>query len=273
MAFSPWQIGLDIQNGQLCALGIQRRRSGWQLRHWWRHALPPDTLRHGVLQRGGELTQVLQCWRRQLPRHISLRVGFPSQLALQCQVALPPQPLAEPARGLYVRAAARRFFPIELDALALDYREIATQPGLLCVTAARREMLEQWLACFTAAGLLPQVFELGTAALRALAQELTLEAESALVHRLHDHWLWFAPQQTPPCGWCSSEDAADYAALRQRYLPAAALIYYSAAEGEGMPEGARELLPLTALRQLQPPLPACSGSFTLATGLALRPED
>ncbi|WP_437612683.1 pilus assembly protein PilM [Erwinia sp. V71] len=273
MVFSPWQIGLDIQNGQLCALGIQRRRSGWQLRHWWRHDLPPDTLRHGALQRAAELTRVLQCWRKHLSRHISLRVGLPPQLALQCQIALPPQPLAEPALGLYVRAAARRFFPVELDALALDYRAMPAQPGQLCVTAARREMLEQWLTCFTAAGLLPQVFELNTAAMCALAQVLALEEGTALVHRLNDHWLWFAPQLAQPCGWCSHDDATDYAALRQRYLPDVALIYYSAAEQESLPDGARELLPLAALQQLQPPLPAWSGSFAQATGLALRPED
>ncbi|WNN44645.1 pilus assembly protein PilM [Winslowiella toletana] len=274
MAFQTWQIGLDIQNGQLCALGIQRRRNGWQLRHWWQHALPKDTLRNGALQRSAELTAVLQCWRKQLPRHISLRVGFPPQLVLQRQIDLPRQPLREPERNSYVRAAARRFFPIELDALALDYRESPDYPGQLCVTAARREMLEQWLACLAQAELLPQVFELTAAALRSLALALALDQAATLVHRLADHWLWFSPQdKQQPCGWCTLDDAADYRALRQRYLPAATVIYYSALEADSLPEGARDLLPLDALQLMQPPLPHSSGSFALAAGLALRPED
>lgn len=77
MAFQTWQVGLDIQNGQLCALGIQRRRNGWQLRHWWQHTLPQDTLRNGLVQRPDAIVALLQRWRRQLPSRISLRVGFP----------------------------------------------------------------------------------------------------------------------------------------------------------------------------------------------------
>ncbi|MFS2221824.1 pilus assembly protein PilM [Pantoea sp. B65] len=274
MAFQTWQIGLDIQNGQLCALGIQRRRNGWQLRHWWQHALPQDTLRNGVLQRPAELTAVLRCWRKHLPRQVSLRVGFPPQLALQHHLDLPRQRLSEPERSSYVRAAARQFFPLEPDALTLDYRELSDSPGQICITAARREMLEQWLACFSRAGLLPQIFELTATALRSLSLALALEPTATLVHRLADHWLWFAPQNTrQPCGWCSYAEAADYPTLRMRYLPASSVIYYSAVDADLLPENARDLLPLDALQLMQAPLPRCSGCFALAAGLALRPED
>ncbi|RWR02452.1 pilus assembly protein [[Pantoea] beijingensis] len=274
MAFQTWQIGLDIQNGKLCALGIQRRRNGWQLRHWWQHALPQDTLRNGMLQRPAELISVLQQWRKQLPRHISLRVGFPPQLVLQRFIELPRQPLREPERNSYVAAAARRFFPIELEALALDYREAVQPVGQICVTAARREALDFWLDSLGQAGLLPQILELTPAALYSLSQALALDPMATLVHRLADHWLWFAPEnKQQPWGWCNFDEAESYGMLCQRYLGTPSPAYYSSTEPDPLPDNTRHLLPLDALQLMQPPLPHCTGAFALAAGLALRPED
>lgn len=155
MAFQTWQVGLDIQNGQLCALAVQRRRSGWQLRHWWQHALPHDTLTNGLVQRSDPLVPLLRQWRRRLPRQISLRVGFPARLVLQHSLALPPGSLREPERSSYITAAAKRFFPIEPEKLALDYRKPDADSGLLWLTAARREAVSGWLTMLKNAELTP----------------------------------------------------------------------------------------------------------------------
>lgn len=45
-----WQVGLDIQIDCVRAVAAQRRRNGWQLRHWWQQALPQAVLRDGCLQ-------------------------------------------------------------------------------------------------------------------------------------------------------------------------------------------------------------------------------
>lgn len=273
MAFQTWQVGLDIQNGQLCALGIQRRRNGWQLRHWWQHALPHDTLTHGLLQRPGVVIAILQRWRKQLPYRVSLRVGFPPQLVLQQQVELPRQQLREPERSSYIVAAARRFFPIEPETLALDYRQ-AKEPGSqLWLTATRREALLSWLNCLEAVRLTPQVLELTPAALLAMANTLRLDPSAALVHRLHDHWLWFAPLQPQGWGWCAQEEAPDFSTLRQQHLSGISSFYYSSIGEEALPEGTQWLNPLEAFAMKQPPLPLLPGAFTLAAGLALRPGD
>lgn len=274
MIFPRWQVGLDIQNGKLSALGIQRCRRGWRLCHWWQHPLSQDMLRYGALQRSDELTTVLQCWRKQLPRHFSLRVGFSPQQVLQHRIDLPNPPLHEPMLNNYVRAVAKRFFPIELDMLMLDYRPLAESPNQLCITAARRDMLEPWLDCLSYVGLLPQVLELTMTALYVLSQALALEPQATLVHRLADYWLWFSPQNAQqPCGWCTYDDAADFCALRRRYLSASTTIYYSAVEADPIPDGTYELLPLKALQQIQPSLPPFSSTFALAAGLALRSDD
>lgn len=274
MAFKTWQVGLDIQNGQLCALGIQRHRNGWQLRHWWQHTLPQDTLRNGLVQRPDALVPLLQRWRRQLPGRISLRVGFPPQLVMQRQLAPPPTALREPDRSRYIIAAARRFFPIAPEELALDYRTSGDEAGSLYVTAARQEALQSWLDCLQQVSLTPDVLELTPAALFALARSLRLEASAALVHRLSDHWLWYAPQQNDrPWGWCPLAEAQDFTQLQRRFLPHSSTVWYSSALTEAAPAGTRALAPLSVLRSYQPPLPACDGAFALATGLALRPED
>lgn len=274
MAFQTWQVGLDIQNGQLCALGIQRRRNGWQLRHWWQHALPQDTLVNGLLQRPEPVIALLQRWRRQLPYRISLRVGFPPQLVLQRQVELPGTQLREPERSRYITAAARRFFPIEPETLALDYREGAQEARALYITAAKRDVLASWMGCLEQARLKPEVLELTPAALFALSTSLSLDPSAAMVHRLQDHWLWYsALPARPEWGWCSLQDAPDFSTLRQKQLPDFNAFYYSSQLKEPLPESAQWLDPFAAFALRQPPLPGLSGAFTLAAGLALRPGD
>lgn len=274
MAFQTWQVGLDIQNGQICALGIQRRRNGWQLRHWWQHTLPQDTLRNGLVQRPDDVVALLQRWRKHLPARISLRVGFPPQLVMQRQLAQPALRLREPDRSSYIMAAARRFFPIAPEALALDYRCADDADGAMYLTAARQDALQNWVDCLHQASLVPDVLELTPAALHALACGLSLDTSAALVHRLSDHWLWYAPQSGAHAwGWCSLEDAADFSALQQRYLQGSHSIWYSSALAEERPEGTCALSPLAAVQCYQPPLPVYDGAFALATGLALRPED
>ncbi|MEI2267370.1 pilus assembly protein PilM [Erwinia sp. CGal63] len=273
MAFQTWQVGLDIQNGQLCALAIQRRRNGWQLRHWWQHALPHDTLTNGLVQRPDPLIPLLRQWRKNLPWPISLRVGFPARLALQHALALPGTTLREPERTSYITAAAKRFFPVEPGKLALDYRQAAADSGQLWLTAARRDAVRAWLTTLDNAGLKPQVLELAPAALFALAQSLRLNPDVALVHRLPDHWLWYGAQLEPEWGWCPAHEAADLAALREKQLAGATRCYYSSALAEAPPAEADLLDPLAAFAFKQPPLPAFGGAFALAAGLALRPGD
>ncbi len=274
MAFQIWQVGLDIQNGQICALSVQRRRNGWQLRHWWQHALPQDTLRNGLVQRSELLIVLLRQWRKRLPQRISLRLGFPPQLIMQHRLPLPAMTLREPEQAGYVRAAARQVFPLEPDALAMDYRFTAPQRDALCLTAARQDSLESWLNCLNQAGLTANIVELTPAALAVVAQALAVETHAVLVHRLSDHWLWYGQALgEEQWGWCPHSECPDFAALQRQYLSAAGPIWYSSALAETAPSGTRLLSPLAAIPLFQPPLPACSTAFTLATGLALREPD
>lgn len=273
MAFQKWQVGLDIQNGQLCALGIQRRRHGWQLRHWWRHALPHDILSHGALQGSPQLIALLRHWRRQLPRSVSLRVGFPSQAVLQRYLPAPVQTLREPALGRYAAAAAERLFPLASSELALDYRDVSLPQRHLCLTAARRSVLQQWLSTLKQAGLTPDVVELTCGALVTVGKLMRLPEDAALIHQLSDHWLWYMPAQPEAVsGWAPGTLSMESEALAQ-ILPGARHLWFSASLSGETLAGMQPLQPLSLLQLMQPPLPDSSGCFTLALGLALRAED
>ncbi|WP_313655074.1 pilus assembly protein PilM [Pantoea sp.] len=266
MAFHTWQIGLDIQNRQICALALQPRRDGWQLRHWWQQRLPQDTLRNGVLQSSPELVAALIAWRQRLPRRYSLRVALPARLVLQRQLPLPAQPLKEPALGHYVRAAARRLFPLEPAALALDYCPDA-QGDQLCVTAARLEIIDQWMAPLLQAGLTPQIFELTTDSLRRLVRQAAWQPGAVLALHQDDRWLWSDAH--------TAADTAEFAtpgALQQQAFPDAPAVVWCAGEKSVLPADAVLFSPFDLFRYQQPPLPENPGIFALAAGLALRED-
>lgn len=133
-----WQVGLDIQIDCVRAVAAQRRRNGWQLRHWWQQALPQAVLRDGCTEPSEFLIRALRQWRVQLPRHISLRIALPAQRVLQQRMARPDVRLREPERSDYISGHGLKQFPLDGQTLALDYRAAPADKAALLLTAARR---------------------------------------------------------------------------------------------------------------------------------------
>ncbi|RYC38999.1 type IV pilus biogenesis protein PilM [Pectobacterium zantedeschiae] len=282
MAYHIWRVGLDIQNGFMRALAVQRRRYGWQLRHWWQYPLPDDTLRSGSLHHTETLCEVLRTWRCLLPGHISLRVGFPAQLILQQHLPLPDLRLQEPERSLYIETMAARKLPIGSESLAIDYREDPQMQGALLVTAARRQEIDNWLACLNNAGLRTDVLEVSTCALRAMAQRAELEPNRLFLHRLLDGWLWVSPlNHAFYSGVIHLDELNDetdiLSVVSTRYQHDVEEIVYYSSVSPDLPCLRTDVLqlwsPLTVFSQMQPPLPNFPSSFAIAGGLALRSED
>lgn len=282
MAYHPWRIGLEIQNGGLRALAAQRRRDGWQLRRWWQLPLPEDTLRGGSLHRPDALCETLTRWRRELPHFISLRLSLPATLVLQRRLAEPDPRLREPERGWYIEKMAARSLPVGSDALALDYRIDPHTPATLLVTAARKAELSAWLACLARAGLSPAVVEIAPCALRCMARQAGVAPDGLLLHRCDDHWLWVSPLNHPlHFGVFHDDDMADAGGFLSYvstcYPPAAGQpVFFTSSSAETLANAGPALIrwsPLTVFRQLQPPLPEQPAAFAIAAGLALRPGD
>ncbi|MEC5343832.1 pilus assembly protein PilM [Brenneria populi] len=282
MAYRIWRVGLDIQNGFMRALAVQRRRYGWQLRCWWQFPLPGDTLRAGCLHHTEALGGALRKWRRLLPRHISLRVGFPAQSVLQRRFPAPDARLQGAERHEYIEAMAARQLPIGSDSLAIDYREDPHTPDTLLITAARRRELDNWLDCLRHADLLPEAIEVSTCAIHCMARSAGLKDNHLFLHRLADSWLWISPlSQAFQCGVIHHDELnaeGDLLTAVSQYYPdiAGDVAYYSSSLPEPADGRADFLIPwspLAAFDQMQPPLPDFPSAFVIAGGLALRPGD
>ncbi|HGM5491990.1 TPA: type IV pilus biogenesis protein PilM [Serratia fonticola] len=279
MFSQTWQVGLDIQDHCVRALAAQRRRNGWQLRHWWQQHLSDSALRQGKLECSETLVAALKQWRSRLPRHISLRIALPAQRVLQQTLPLPDLRLQEPVRHDYITTQGLKQFPLDSLTLAMDYRQAQPNTHQLLLTAARQQELQQWLHCLQRADLHPQVIDIAPNALSMMATFAGLAADAGLLHRLESEWLWIAPRAMPftygvlPAGETASVKQA-LAAMRSA-CPAlgAKDVYYSSVLDETAPEGTMPWSPFTAFSRLYPPLPARPMAFVLAGGLALRRED
>ncbi|MDT3253421.1 pilus assembly protein PilM [Serratia sp. root2] len=279
MFSQAWQVGLDIQSNRICALAAQRRRNGWQLRHWWQQRLPQAVLREGCIEQPEVLVRALRQWRVQLPRHICLRIALPAQRVLQHLMPMPDARLKEPARGDYITSQGLKQFPLDSQTLALDYRQSPPDSAALLLTAARQQELQQWLHCLRQANLRPQVVDITPCALHMMAFAAGVPADAGLLHRLEREWLWAAPRRGAFAYGILPEGEVGGASQALVAMHAACPsigehpVYYSSAVDELPPPGCLPWSPFSAFNQLRPPLPRLPGAFVLAGGLALRSGD
>jgi len=278
MRLQAWQVGLDIQAGFARAIAVQRRRHGWQLRHWWQHPLPDFTLREGILHETAPLIAILSFWRKTLPSTLSLRISLPAQRIMQQRMAAPDVRMPEPARSAFIFAHAAKQFPLSIEHLVMDYRADPCGDNQMVVTAARQQEIEQWMRCLAQAQLFPQVIELAPCALQVAAHAAGLPGDALLIHPLDDGILWASPHGLPfQFGLFDNTDAQADTSLAERVRTqyrAATLCeaggYYS---GENPPPSLQSWSPLSAIGQLSAPLPVSPGAFAPAVGLALRHMD
>ncbi|MGE4989892.1 type IV pilus biogenesis protein PilM [Yersinia enterocolitica] len=284
-----WQVGLDIQMEAIRALAVVRRRYGWQLRYWWHQTLPYGAVREGILQQPDVVSDKLKLLRKQLPRHISLRIALPAQRILQQSIPAPDRRLREPEREGFIHAVASKLFPLSSQELALDYRAVSERE--LLITAARQSEVRQWQECLQQADLPSHIIDITPCALRYMAMAAGLVGPYWLVHRLAHEWLWVSSSDMPfifgvvaietddapeggsnmlnPLSILLTQLRTQYSALSDK----AVKVYYSSIMGEPSPENTALWSPFAAFTQYQPPLPSSPAAFTLAGGLALRPVD
>lgn len=278
MRLQAWQVGLDIQAGFARAIAVQRRRHGWQLRHWWQHSLPDFTLREGILHETAPLIAILSSWRKTLPSTFSLRISLPAQRIMQQRMAMPDGRLREPARSAFIFTSAAKQFPLSVEHLVMDYRVDPHEDNQIVVTAARQQEIQQWMQCLAQAQLFPEVIELAPCALQVAAHAAGLPGDALLLHPLDDAYLWASPHSLPfQFGLFDHAEMESGAPLMERvrsqYRAATLCHAHGFISGDTVLPATQCWSPLSAISQLSAPLPANPGAFAPAVGLALRQAD
>lgn len=277
-----WQIGLDIQCHNIWAIGLQQRRRGWQLRHWWQHPVPEGTFQGESLQHSDNLVPILQQWKALLPRRFSLRVALPASLVLQQRLVLPEQKLSDREIAWYVSAQAGKLFPVASDRLSIDWRVSAREPRCLYVTAAHLEEVNRWKEGLRQADLKPDAIDIVPCALRVLAQAAGVSESALLLHFTEQYVVWVSPLRSVfnygffLIGERNTQQCIEYASSQWQLhdeVDTPDVICCSSTQLTDFPEDTLILSPWAAFQQYQPPLPLVPSAFSVAAGLALRPDD
>lgn len=287
MYSQQWQVGLDIQGATLYSLAVRKRRYGWQLCHWWHLSLENTDLNSRGEVVPERLLEPLKNWRKRLPKKISLRITLPVSLILQQPLLLPVQPLSELELAWFVEASLDKLFPLPANELAFDYRQMTDKYGQpaekLLITVAKYSELNRWLMVLSEVGIEPDAVDIAPSILRFMAGLVGVPTDSLLVHGYHNRLLMVAPLAEEFC--FNLLNVSELDAIQQQDLvhqsfhqlsgQTAVSIGYSGSDQSALltlPE-VSTWSPLSAIQQLQPPLPQDPAVYAIACGLALRPDD
>ena len=218
----------------------------------------PGTVRQGIVVDVESLARQLQPWRRELPLHHQVCIAFPAARTLQKQLPRPQISLRESEQATWIASAMAQQLEMPASSLCVDYAETGAVDGWR-VTAAQR--LDVNLLCRLASRLKLRVVGIVPDA-SALSAFLPWQPDDVqgLAWRDEASWLWATSDSW---GCCPCSDAPSFPNLVSRVNGGTFRLCASAS-----PDG-RNFDAWSAIHRLQPPLPACGYSFTVALGLAL----
>ncbi|MGL5103033.1 MAG: type IV pilus biogenesis protein PilM [Plesiomonas sp.] len=163
-------VGLDIASDAVRVVWCRSRRQGWELLGWHSIALPTGTFQGDRLVQPELLKGVLLQVQKILPRRLArLSIALPGSAVMQ-KTLMVDAFLTEQERLFRVEAELPALFPLPPHELAFDFRAegIPTANGRikLVVTAARRELMNEYLSMLTQGGLTADVVDISPLALR-----------------------------------------------------------------------------------------------------------
>jgi len=271
MIFPGWKMGLDIQMEGVRAVAIQKHRRGWQLRQWWDLPFPSLVFTDNILSQPAVLLEMLDGWRKQLPRRFQLSVSFPTERTFQQNIPIPDKHLSEAVRENYVAYTTSRQLQMPASQLCYDYLE---QSDVLKVTASRQSDLNTLLSSLASVQLYPDTVTPGDKVLCALPARCHPQTCQYRVHEESGYWLWASCNHSMSSGWQDKRQYSDLTALC-RWLKSAPenIAFSTACSRDSASLTVPELDAWQLLTRLYPPLPRTKGRYTIALGLAFGGAD
>lgn len=257
MAFKRWQMGLHIQQDNICIVALQRSRHGWALRRWWLLPLPPGATPE---QADDDLFAALMTWRRELPWQHAASIAFPANRTLQKSFPRSAIRLQEREQSQWIASAMSQQLEMNADALCFDYH-LSEPPGHWSVTAAQHHDIAQLQNLAHRLRLQITAITPDACALQAFLPHLEAR-DAVLVWRDSSQWLWASRESW---GHCRLHDAPSLPQLSERLgVEAHRLVCCAAQTTEH-----RSFDSWSMLTQKQPPLPPCGDAFAIAIALAM----
>lgn len=187
MASSAWKIGLHIQQDGIRAVGLSRRREGWQLKKWWYFPLTQATDHNGLVVVDTTVVKALASLRAELPSHHHLRVAFPATRTLQRTMPFPAG-LCESECQAYVAATTAKALQMTPGSLFSDYHPDAAQKTL-AVTAAHSHEVSDLMTLVDGAGFTRYALTPDACALMSFFPYVGPEVAGIAAHD-GEQWLW-----------------------------------------------------------------------------------
>jgi pilus assembly protein HofM len=280
MYLSKWNIGLEVQNNAFCAVAIQKKRYGWQLRGWWQVPLQHSLYNQQGLSDPQGLTKILRSWRRLLPKSVSIRFALPECLTLQQRIPYPQQQPTRQELDWYVEASLNTLFPLPAQELSVDYQlNSASGQNQIIITAARKNELALWVTALSEADLTPDVVDIAPAALQVSAHFAAVPRDNLLIHKMNHELLLVSPlshrfsfERINRIDWPISQFKT---AAGERYRlisgqPAESVSVSGDIDPQNLPQNLHYWSPFSAIKRVQPPMPENPSLFAVPCGLALR---
>lgn len=282
-----WQVGLDIQEHGFYAIAVQKRRYGWQLRHWHFQPIVSERLQTKIPVLLPEVIQLLRLWRKQMPKRVSVRIALPASSILQQSIPLPEKKLSYQEQSWLVDASLCKLFPLSAKELAIDYRvadfsaKEQEVTKTIVVSAARRSEIDEWIKALAEADIFPDVIDSSPCVLRFMAKSAGIDEGRLLFHQFSQQFLVVSPldksffyRLIPNEAMCCTQRIEHALQIYQQIKnEKVTQVYGSGLCADDLPSNTDCWSPLTALQQFSAPLPDVPHQFVLACGLALREED
>lgn len=258
MAFRNWRIGMHIQQDRIAIVALLFERSRWALRRWWNIPLTPGTVRQGLVVDVEALARQLQSWRRELPMQHQVCIALPAARTLQKRLPCPQVSLRENEQATWISSAMAQQLEMPASSLCVDYSATGTGDGWQ-VTAAQRldidalRRLAERLK-LRVSGIVPDASVLSAFFpwLPAETHGLAWRDESTWLWATADNWGWNLCSETPSFPRLVSQvNAGEFRLCTSESFDGQSFDAWS------------------VIHRLQPPLPPCGDSFTVALGLAL----